>query len=193
MRKRMTNPAILAGLLVLGGMAAIGPSPAGAQMAMSSGGRSLGGYGAGTISSYYGNGGGYMPTGGRGGGVLPLGGGPGVMGTPPAPRMIPQTAIGGASMVAATPIGGISATGGMSMGARRGSGMGTGMGARSRPGRRAYAPLLPGGGMGTGLMTGTSGMGIGRGRAPAGPGFGYPFRSPLEFGGGGGGSGMGMP
>jgi len=184
---RMTNSAILAGFLTIGGMAGIDLPSAHAQMAMSGGGRSLGGYGASTITSYYGGGGGYLPYNGAGSGILPASGGVGVMSGQPAPRMIPQSPVGGSSMVAATPIGGISAAGGMGPGMDpRG---GRGMGARSP--RRAYAPLLPGGGM-TGGMGGTRSGGMGGGRSAAGPGLGSPFRMPMEFGGGGS-SSMGMP
>jgi len=180
----------LLGSLALGWLAAVVPPPARSQMAMS-GGRPLGGYGASTITSYYGSGGGYIPYNGHGGSILPSNGGSGgVMSGQPTPRMIPQIPIGGASMVAATPIGGISAAGGMGMGMGSRGGMGRGMGARS--GRRAYAPLLPGGGMGMGSgMGATRSGGMGQGRSAAGPGIGYPFRMPMEFGGGGS-SAMGM-
>ena len=181
---RSGTRAYATGILTFACLSAIVPTPARAQMTMSGGGRSLGGYGAATITSYYSNGNGYVPSGGRGG-VLPLRGGAGVMGTPRATRPIPPTAIGGASMVASTPIGGISSGGGMGMGSRDGPGIGSG----PRSGRRAYAPLLPGGGAGMAPMGGSTGS-IG-GRSPAGPGFGSPFRVPPDFGGGT--SAMAMP
>ena len=171
--RRMTRVVLLAIL----GIGAI--RTASAQMAMSGGGRSLGGYGAATISSYYGNGGGYVPYNGRAGAIIPTG-----MSAATPPRTIPNVAIGGASMVAATPIGGISAAAGMGMG----MGMGRGMEARSGP--RSYAPLLPGAGMGMGGGMGSRPGSVAIGRGPSGPGFGYPFRMPLEFGGS---STMGMP
>src|SRR5437763_6735102 len=109
------------GLLVLG-LLALNAVPARAQMSMSGGGRSLGGYGASTIGSYYGGGGGgYIPYMGNGSGFVPYrsgqGGGIGVQTTR---RQLPQTSIGGQAM-APTPIGGAS------LGAGRGMSMSPGV------------------------------------------------------------------
>ena len=98
-------------------------SPSRAQMSMTDGGRSLGGYGTATISSYYGGGGGgYVPYNGRAGGFVPYSGDfGGGIGSRPIPRRLPQTPIGGV-MMAETPIGGATLSG--SMGARGAMGMG---------------------------------------------------------------------
>jgi hypothetical protein len=153
-------------------------------MGMAGPGRSLGGYGASTIGSYYsGGGGGYIPYNGQASGFVPyrgngVGGG---MSSPPIARRPPQTPIGGV-MMAETPIGGASLSGGMG----RGGAMGT------RPEGRALIPIGYEGGIGMGgRMTGTpmtrqEGM-----RRPTGPGLGYPFRMPPGLAGGG--SSMAMP
>ena len=106
-------------------------------MAMSgSGGRSLGGYGASTISSYYGGGStAYLPYSGNAHGFVPYrGGSGGGLGVQPIARRLPQSSIGG-TMMADTPIGGASLSGGMGGGARGGMGMGAGSG-------RGIAPSL---------------------------------------------------
>src|SRR3954453_12429954 len=99
---------IRGGLFVLG-LVAFSVAPVRAQMSMSGGGRSLGGYGASTIGSYYGGGGGgYVPyMGNRSGFAADRGGQGGGMGVQPIRRQPPQTSIGGRAM-AETPIGGAS-------------------------------------------------------------------------------------
>lgn len=149
------------------------------QMAMSGAGRSLGGYGAATISSYYVSGaGGYVPYAGGGRGFVPVAGGPGGgLGVQPVPRRLPTTAIGG-TMMGATPIGGASLGGGRGM---------------SQPGgRRAYLPW--GDEAGAGMLDGPLMRPMSRpgaaSRARSGPGFGYPFRMPPSLPGS---STMAMP
>ena len=67
--------AALASILVIGMSFMLGMSSARAQMSMTGGGRSLGGYGTATISSYYGGGGGgYVPYNGRASGFVPYSG-----------------------------------------------------------------------------------------------------------------------
>ena len=61
---------IRGGLVVLG-LLAFSAASARAQMSMSGGGRSLGGYGASSIGSYYGGSGGYIPYMGNGSGFVP--------------------------------------------------------------------------------------------------------------------------
>src|SRR3954453_7784047 len=99
---------IRGGLVVLG-LVAFSVAPAWAQMSMSGGGRSLGGYGASAIGSYYGGGGGgYIPYMGNGSGFVPYRSGQGGgMGVQPIRRQLPQMSIGGQAM-ADTPIGGAS-------------------------------------------------------------------------------------
>src|SRR3954451_10967460 len=94
---RSAMKAIRASVICLGLASAIGILPARAQMAMPGGGRSLGGYGASTISSYYGGGaGGYIPYNGSASGFVPYGGGSGGrLGIQPIPRRLPQSSIGG--------------------------------------------------------------------------------------------------
>src|SRR5438309_2300389 len=107
---------IRAGLLLVGVM---GTVPAFGQMGISAGGRPLGGYGASTIGSYYGSGGGYVPYSGRPGMIPETRG----LGGLPVPRRAPSTPIGGASSA--------SARGGFGMDARSGRrrmGPGEGMG-----------------------------------------------------------------
>lgn len=150
---------------------------------MSGSGRSLGGYGASTISSYYGStSGGYLPYANGGGGFVPYRGS--AVGVQPIARRLAQTSIGGMPM-AETPIGGASVSGGMNDSARAGMGMGAG----SR--RRAFLPFGSDGliGMGSGMNAmpaGRAGMRQGR----SGPGFGFPFRMPSPLPGS---SSMGMP
>ena len=145
---RSAKWAILMAIGVLWAVLAIGPSPVRGQMAMPGAGRSLGGYGASTISSYYGeSGGGYLPYSGGGSGFVPYRGGPGgEMGVVPIPRQVPTTPIGGV-MRGGTPIGGALLSGTMGMDSRGGMGMGS----RSRP--RALVPFGYEGGLG-----GMSGM-----------------------------------
>jgi hypothetical protein len=163
---------------------ALNAVPARAQMSMSGGGRSLGGYGSSTIgSAYSGGGGGYIPYMGNGSGFMPYRGGPGVgMGVLPIRRQLPQTPIGG-RMMAETPIGGasLSAMGGSSRG-----GMETG----SRSPRGLGIPFGYEGGVGMGGMGMTSVGGRGSMRPGPGPGFGYPFRMPAPLPGT---SAMSMP
>src|SRR5271165_2183531 len=136
-----------------------------AQMSMTGRGRSLGGYGAATISSYYGGGGGgYVPYNGRASGFVAYSGDfGGGIGSRPIPRRLPQTPIGGV-MMAETPIGGATLSG---------------MGSRSS-GARTFLPFGYEGGIGTnGTMSAMAPIGAGgRRQSPAGPGFGYPFRMP---------------
>src|SRR3954464_11272165 len=96
---------IRGGLLVLG-LVAFSAAPARAQMSMSGGGRSLGGYGTSTIGSYYGGGGGgAAPSRGTGSGYVAYRGGQGGgRAVQPIRRKLPQTSIGGRAM-AETPIG----------------------------------------------------------------------------------------
>ncbi len=162
------------GLVVLG-LLAFSAVPARAQMSMSGGGRSLGGYGASTIGSYYGGGGGgYVPYMGNGSGFVAYRGGQGGgMGVQPIRRQLPQTSIGGRAM-AETPIGGASLSsmagssrGGMEMGSRSPRGLGI--------------PFGYEGGIGMGSM-GMSPVGSRGGMRPGpGPGFGYPFRMPAPL------------
>src|SRR2546423_5310712 len=93
--------------LLLFGLLVFSSVTARAQMSMSGGGRSLGGYGASTIGSYYaGSGGGYIPYMGNGSGFVPYRSGQGGgIGVQPIRRQLPQTSIGGQTM-AETPIGG---------------------------------------------------------------------------------------
>jgi hypothetical protein len=176
---RSAMRAILMAIGVLGAAPAIGPSPVQGQMAMSGAGRSLGGYGASTISSYYGgSGGGYLPYTGGGSGFVPYRGGPGGgMGVVPIPRQVPTTPIGGV-MMGGTPIGGASLSGAMGMDSRGGMGMGS----RSRP--RALVPFGYEGGLGGGMSGMSATPPGGMRRVPSGPGFGYPFRMPPSLTGG---------
>ena len=175
---RSATRAALTAIGVLLVAPAIGLTPVQGQMAMPGAGRSLGGYGASTISSYYvGSGGGYLPYTGCGSGFVPYRGGPGAgMGVVPIPRQVPTTPIGG-MMMGGTPIGGASLSGAMGSDLRGGMGMG----GRSRP--PALVPFGYEGGLG-----GMSGMSAtppsGMRRAPSGPGFGYPFRMPPSLTGG---------
>lgn len=145
----------------------LGLCRAGSGQAMPGGGRSLGGYGASTISSYYGGGnGGYLPYNGRASGFVPYSGGyGGGLGVQPIPRRLPETPIGGA-MMAETPIGGASLSGGVGMGTTRGS--------------RAIVPFGYEGriGMGGGLIGTPMTRQRAMRRSPSGLGFGYPFRMP---------------
>lgn len=162
-----------AGLLLGAVLVAMGIPSARAQMGMSGGGRSLGGYGAATIGQYYSSGmGSYMPYNGNASGFVPYRGGyAGGLGVQPIPRRLPQTPIGGVAMPT-TPIGGASLSGGMGAGTRGGMGAGAG--------RRAFLPFGYEGGIGMGMgaigapMTKQAGMR----RASSGPGFGYPFQMP---------------
>ena len=181
--------AIRGGLVVLG-LLAFSAAPAQAQMSMSGGGRSLGGYGASTIGSYYGGGGGgYIPYMGNGSGFVPYRSGQGGgMGVQPTRRQLPQTSIGGATM-ANTPIGGASLS---SMGerARGGPDAGRGMSMTSGSPRGLGIPFGYEGGIGMGGMGMTSLGQRGTMRPGPGPGFGYPFRMPAPLPGS---SSMSMP
>lgn len=178
---------IRSGLLTLIALT-IGTPPTRAQMAMSGTGRSLGGYGASAISSYYGGaGGGYIPYAGGGSGYVPYrgGAGGGGMGVQPIQRRLPETSIGGV-MMATTPIGGASLSGGRDMPSRGGMAMG------ARSSARTFLPFGYDGGLGMGggmTSMSTAGMG-GTRRSPSGPGFGYPFRMPPSLAGS---SSMSMP
>jgi hypothetical protein len=140
----------LAAILV-GPFGLVGVPSAQAQM------RSLGGYGASSIGSYYGRGNGpLIPYAGGQGGFIPY---EGLQRRAPADvvmrlRQVPQTSIGGASM-SATPIGGASL--------RKGPGI--------------YQPFKYRGRFGTG-------GGSNRPRK-YGPGFMSPFRRPPSLAGGG--------
>lgn len=176
--------AIVTSVALVGIVGALSPS-ARAQMAMGRGGRSLGGYGAATIGSYYGGAsGGYLPYTGGGGGFVPYrGGSSGGLGAQPISRRLPQTAIGGA-MASGTPIGGASL--GASMSAPRGA-----MGMSASEAARSRLPIGFDGTLGMGsmsLMPGPSAMS----RRPYGPGFGYPFAMPSSLSGASSGA-MSMP
>src|SRR5262245_65753460 len=97
------------GVLIVLGVIVSSPIRVQAQMSMSGGGRSLGGYGSSTIGSYYGGGGGgYIPYMGNGSGFVPYRSGQGGgMGVQPTRRQLPETSIGGRTL-AETPIGGAS-------------------------------------------------------------------------------------
>jgi hypothetical protein len=182
-----TIRAFLMGGITLGITLVSDTSSARAQMGMSGAGRSLGGYGAGTITSYYGGTSTtYVPYNGDASGFIPYNRGFGdEMSTRPALRRIPETPIGGV-MTAETPIGGASLTGGMGAAPRGGMGMGS----QSRP--RTYMPFGVGGGMGmgAGMVSIPTSRASGMLRGPSGPGFGYPFRMPPSLTGAGS---MSMP
>ena len=167
--------------LLLAGV--VGTPATQAQMGMSGSGRSLGGYGAATITQYYTNGmGTYMPYNGNASGFVPYRGGySGGLGAPPISRRLPQTPLGGFSMPT-TSIGGTSLTGGLTSGAG-------GMGAAA--GRGGYLPFgYEGGiGMGGGMIGTPMTRQVGMGRKPSGPGFGSPFRMPPDLPG----AAAGMP
>lgn len=155
------------GILLIGGMLTVTPPGARAQMAGPSG--SLGGYGAGTITSYYsGGGGGYVPYGGGMGGFIPYSGGAGGLGVVPrVSRQMDETAIGGSSMMMY----------GLSSGPR--------MGARSSP-----PPVARFGYRGAMASRGSMGSMSSRGGSrPMSSGMGYPFRQPPSLTG----SSMSMP
>jgi hypothetical protein len=180
---------IWAGLLAIAGTSASGLPSARAQMAMpGAGGRSLGGYGASAISSYYGGGSTvYVPYSGNSHGFVPYSGGNGGgLGVQRIPRRLSSTTIGGA-MMAQTPIGGASLSGGMGGSTRGGMGMGPGTGPRG------LVPFGYEGGVGMG--GGMSGMPMtrqgGTRQSATGPGFGYPFRMPPSLTGAG--TSMSMP
>jgi hypothetical protein len=150
MRTTRTTRAVMFLIGILGSAQARG------RMGMP-GGRSLGGYGASTIGSYYGGGGGYVPFGGRSG-LIPEARNPGFQ---PVPRRPTSTPIGGASSPS------FSGRGGAGMGARRGRGSeGMGLGQEGSVG-------MP--------MTGRGGSR----RVSPGPGLGWPFAVPAGFGGSG--------
>ncbi|MGC8638797.1 MAG: hypothetical protein ACP5XB_02830 [Isosphaeraceae bacterium] len=170
----------IAGLILLF-LGATGTSATRAQMVTPGAGRSLGGYGAVTISRYYSNDmSSYIPYSGSNY-ITYRGGYAGGLGAPPISRRLPQTPLGGFSMPT-TSIGGTSLTGGLTSGAG-------GMGAAA--GRGGYLPFGYEGGIGIGggmigtPMTRQAGMG----RKPAGPGFGSPFRMPPDLPG----AAAGMP
>jgi hypothetical protein len=183
---RATQRAIQATVLLLGAAATADMSHVHAQMAMPGGGRSLGGYGAPAISSYYSGGSStYIPYSCNAHGFIPYrgeSGSGGGLGAQPISRRLSQTSVGGA-MMAQTPIGGASLASGM------GSGMS--MGARSGRSRALLMPFGYEGGIGMGGMAPmTGGMGARPTATPTGPGFGYPFRMPVSLGGS---SSMSMP
>ena len=152
-------------------------SPVYAQMGMGGGGRSLGGYGAATISSSYSNNSGYAAPMANGRMLLPTPAGMGA-GRLTTPGRIAETPIGGVLMGGSTPIGGSSAPGAMGRSSR--SGMGMAPSVRMSP--------LP---YGSGGMSGMSArMGGGMRRSPYGPGLGSPFRPPANLSGS---SSMSMP
>ena len=156
-----------------------GTPRAGAQMAMSRGGRSLGGYGAnaGILSGASTTA--YLPYAGGGHGFLPYSGGRGsAIGVQPIPRRVATTPIAG-TMMPETPIGGASLT--TMQGARHG------MSARLSQSRQ---PLIPFG-YEPGAMP-TSMAGRMSARRPYGPGFGAPFRTLPPLAGANTG-GMAMP
>jgi hypothetical protein len=171
---RPNRHAIPAGILLAGGIVAIGTAPSPAQTGMAGAGRSLGGFGADTIGQYYSSGmTTYIPYSGGAGGYVPYQGGfAGGFGIPSVSRRLPQTPIGGISM-SMTPIGGA-----------------------TRPVGRMFQPFGYEGAIGLEsrmvgtAMTKRSGMR----RAPSGLGFGYPFRLPADLSGGpSGGATMAMP
>jgi hypothetical protein len=142
--------------------------PAWGQMGMSGGRRSLGGYGAATIGSYYGsNTGGYVPYNGKAGGFVPFRGDS--LGVQPSRR--PTTPIGGASAL------------GMAIGSREPM---RSMARRAPTFRPFYGPMNEPSWMGMGLEMGRMT------RSPLGPGLGYPFTMPPTLSGGLAG-GMAMP
>ncbi|WP_422929780.1 hypothetical protein [Singulisphaera sp. PoT] len=174
-------------ILMIFGLAvafASSPSRSHAQMGMSGGGRSLGGYGASTIGSYYSTGSGAsLPYNGNGLGFVGSRPGSGLGGsTSPISRRLPESNIGG-SLMSSTPIGGGSFSSGMGSASRSGSAMST----NSAP--RSFVPFGYEGGLGMGMGGGSSRMGTAQ-RGMPGPGFGYPFRMPPSLGGP---SGMAMP
>lgn len=171
-------------VLIALGLLAFSRAPARAQMSMSGGGRPLGGYGASTIGSYYGGGGGgYIPYMGNGSGFVPYRSGQGGgMGVQPIRRQLPQTSIGG-QLMAETPIGGASLS--TMAGGSRGR-----MVTDTRTPRGLGIPFGYEGGIGMG-GAGMTPVGPRGGQQPApGPGFGYPFRTPAPLPGS---SSMGMP
>jgi hypothetical protein len=171
---RVSLHVIGVGLVVAGLNVASGTPAARAQMSMSGSGRSLGGYGASTIASYYGGvSPAYLPYNGNAHGFLAYRGGSGSglgSGVAPIPRRLPQTSIGGA-MMSATPIGGASlgGAGGMSGGRGRARGLGLPFG---------YEGGISGGGMAP------MSRGMSPPRPSLGPGFGSPFRVPMSLGSG---------
>jgi hypothetical protein len=174
--------AIRAVALMLVWASTVGAPSARAQMAMAGGSRSLGGYGASTISSYYSAGGtSYLPYAGNSRGFIPYSGGAGGgMGAMASPRWIPATPIGGAMAPGQTAIGGASVPGGMGTATRGGMGMGTGSGPRT------YTLYGSMGGAGMGGDMSATGRPGGRRRSPTGPGLGNPFRMPPSLPGSGG-------
>jgi hypothetical protein len=165
---RQTQRAICEGLVFIAGIMVIGAPSARAQMSMAGSGRSLGGYGAGTIDRYYSSGmTGYIPYNGSAGGFIAYRGGyAGGFGFEPISRRLPQTPIGGISMPL-TAIGGASLAGGMQAGAKR----------------ELFTPFGYEGGIGRGAdMIGTPMTRPAKKRSPSGLGFGYPFRSPGSLG-----------
>jgi hypothetical protein len=92
-------------------------------------------------------------------------------------------------MMASTPIGGASLSGGMGAGTRGGMRM------DSRAGGRPLVPFGYEGGIGIGMSGGMTAAPMSRQagmrRSASGPGFGYPFRMPPGLGGTS--SGMAMP
>jgi hypothetical protein len=165
---------ILAGLSFLA-VAVVGPPAAWAQMSMSGGGRSLGGYGAATIGRCYSSGmGTYMPYNGNASGFVPYRGGyAGGLGVQTISRPLPQTPIGGVSMPM-TSIGGTSLPGG------RAASTPGGMGMEPGAGRGVFALFGYDWGIGMGgYMIGTPmTKQAGMRRMPSRPGFGYPFQMP---------------
>lgn len=180
-----TRRRLSVGLILMGGILAIGTPTAQAQMGTAGAGRSLGGYGGATIGQYYGGGTTtYMPYNGGAGGWVPYQGGyTGGFGIGRISRRLPQTPIGGASMPM-TPIGGASRPGGIGAARAR---MGTGAGGR------VYQPFGYEGGIGLeGGMVGTPMIRQGGRRSPLGPGFRYPFATPPSLSGPSSGMGPSM-
>ncbi len=180
-----TRRTIPVGLILMGGILAIGTPSARAQMGMGGAGRSLGGYGGATIGQYYSSGTtSYMPYDGGAGGWVPYQGGPaGGFGIGLVSRRLPQTPIGGISMPM-TPIGGASRPGGMATAARGRMG--------ADAGGRVFQPFGYEGGIGMeSRMIGTPMTRQGR-RSPLGPGFRYPFAIPPSLSGPSAGMGPSM-
>jgi hypothetical protein len=190
------NPRLIVGrvpaiLLTLVTLAVIDLPRTHAQMGMAgSGSRPLGGYGASTITSYYGGGstdaGPYV---GSSHGFIPYRGTMASgLGVQAIPRRSDLSSIG-SSLMTDTPIGGASLSGSVAMGGvARGP-----MSSAGRPGgSRGRGLLLPfgyEGGIGMGGMKSSTGAMTTRRTSP-GPGFGYPFRMPASLGRS---SGMAMP
>ncbi len=176
-----TRPRTIAGLFLLSLAFSVVPTNVRAQMAMSGSGagRSLGGYGASAIGSYYSSGNtGYLPYNGNGSGFIASRPGLGLgASAAPVSRRVLDTTVGG-MMMTTTPIGGSSLPGSMGSASRSSMGMRT----TSQP--RSFIPYGYEGGLGMGSGMGAAPMSSSR-RSPTGPGFSYPFRMPAGLGGSG--------